>query len=372
MRLESEWRLRLNMQPYNVEIFDRDFNMVQHYNVGNIEYKYDYLSTVENSVFIAYNEQVKKGDYISIKNDQDSYFGYISSIAVNEVVQGFSEIRFKPFISIFDAPIVFDTDLQGSSTSLEDMLASYIRAYWISSSDAYENIRGLSVSTISTTMGWGFHITSDQQGLHSAIINFMSSLIRRSLTKYQVGLYVTPDFMNKTISIEIGNKAMSSFYIEADLPNVVEKSIIVNETTEDINKLVIYDQADLTTNVTYYKHPDGSYDTSDSDRISPVIYGITSVATSEDTAFSDAAQDAADKQFDVDSYSNLIEITVQNDDELIIPKRMTIGQIVNVVSNGTSYGSILTGVERGVKTKLIFGTIRLDLTKILKEGLKNA
>lgn len=360
------------MQPYNVEIFDREFNLRQHYNVGAMEYKYDYLSTVENTVLIEYNESVQKGDYISIRNDEDSYFGYISSIAVNEVVQGFSEIRFKPFISLFDASIMFDTDLQGSSTSLEQMIADYITAYWISSSDPYENIMGLQVETISTTMGWGFHITSDQKGLHSSIINFMTSIIRRSLTKYQVGLYVTPDFMNKTITIEIGNKALSSFYVEADLPNVIEKSIIVNETTEDINKLVIYDQADLETFTVYYKHPDGSYDTSDTDRISPVVYGITSVAATEDDPFEDAAQDAADKQFDVDTYSNLIEITVQNEDELILPQTLTIGQIVNVVSNGTSYGSILTGVERGDKTKLIFGTIRLDLTKILKEGLKNA
>ena len=162
---------------------------------------------------------------------------------------------------------------------------------------------------------------------------------------------------------------MQTFYIEADLPNVIEKSIIVNETTEDMNKLVIYDQADLTTNVIYYKHPDGSYDTTDDDRITPVIYGITSVSVAEGDTFADVAQDAADKQFDTDTYSNLIEITVQNEDEIVLPQTLTIGQTVNVISNGTSYSSILTGVERSNKTKLIFGTIRLDLTKIIKGGL---
>ena len=357
------------MQPFNVEIFDREFNLIQHYNVGSIDYKYDYLSTMENSVLIAFNENVQNGDYIRIKNNTDSYFGYISAIAVNEAEQGFSEIKFKPFISLFDSSILFDTTLQGSATTLEDMIADYITAYWISNADTEQNIFGLEVQTISSTSGWGFHITSDQKGLNKAVINFMTSIIRRSLTKYQVGLYAEPDFSNKKIVVKIGVKAPGTFFIEADLPNVVEKSIIVNESTQDMNKLIIYDQADLVTNVIYYKHPDGTYDTTDYDRITPVIYAITSVAVSEGDTFADAAQDAADKQFDVDSYSNLIELTVQNEDALVMPDTLTIGQLVNVASNGTSYASILTGVERSDVTKLTFGTIRLDLTKILKGGL---
>jgi hypothetical protein len=250
------------------------------------------------------------------------------------------------------------------------MIADYITAYWINNADTDQNITGLEVQTISSTSGWGFHITSDQKGLNKAIINFMTSIIKRSLTKYQVGLYAEPDFSNKKIVLSIGIKAQGTFYIEADLPNVIEKSIIVNESTQDMNKLIIYDQADLVTNVIYYKHPDGTYDTTDDDRITPVIYGITSVAVSEGDTFADAAQDAADKQFDVDSYSNLIELTVQNDDKLVMPDTLTIGQLVSVTSNGTSYASILTGVERSDVTKLTFGTIRLDLTKILKGGLQ--
>ena len=357
------------MQPFNVEIFDRSFNLIQHYNVGAIDYNYDYLSTVENSILVEFNENVQKGDYIRIVNNTDSYFGYIASIAVNEAIQGYSELRFKPFITLFDAPILFDTTLQGSATTLEQAIADIITAYWISNSDAEENIYGLEVETISSTNNWGFHITSDQKGLNKAIINFMTSIIRRSLTKYQVGLYAEPDFINHKVKVSIGVKAQSVFYIEADLPNVIEKSIIVNETTEDMNKLVIYDQADLTTNTIYYKHPDGTYDTTDSNRITPVIYGITSVSVAEGDTFADVAEDAANKQFDTDTYSNLIELTVQNEDEIVMPQTLTIGQTVNVISNGTSYSSILTGVERSTKTKLIFGTIRLDLTKIIKGGL---
>ena len=358
------------MQPFNVEIFDREFNLIQHYNVGAIDYKYDYLSTMENSVLVAFNENVQNGDYIRIKNNTDSYFGYISAIAVNEEEQGYSEIKFKPFISLFDASIMFDTTLQGSATTLEQMIADYITAYWINNTDSDQNIYGLEVNTISSTSALGFHITSDQKGLNKAIIKLISSIKKRSLTKYQVGLYSEPDFSNKKIVLSIGVKAQGTFYIEADLPNVIQKSIIVNESTQDMNKLIIYDQADLVTNVVYYKHPDGTYDTTDDDRITPVIYNITSVAVAEGESFADIAQDAADKQFDVDSYSNLIELTVQNEDALVMPDTLTIGQLVSVTSNGTSYASILTGVERSDVTKLTFGTIRLDLTKILKGGLQ--
>ena len=57
------------MQPYNVEIFSQNFDLRQHYNAGDITYKYDYLSEDENTITIAYNPEVSQGDYIRIVND---------------------------------------------------------------------------------------------------------------------------------------------------------------------------------------------------------------------------------------------------------------------------------------------------------------
>ena len=54
------------MQPFNIEIFNPSFVLIQHYNSGAIEYDFDYLSTVENSVLIAFDENVQKGDYIRL------------------------------------------------------------------------------------------------------------------------------------------------------------------------------------------------------------------------------------------------------------------------------------------------------------------
>ena len=48
--------------------------------------------------------------------------------------------------------------------------------------------------------------------------------------------------------------------------------------------------------------------------------------------------------------------------------QMEFGQEVDIISDGVAYRSILTGRERGKNTKLVFGTVRLDLTKILRRS----
>lgn len=78
------------------------------------------------------------------------------------------------------------------------------------------------------------------------------------------------------------------------------------------------------------------------------------------------AQNVADEIFAKNKYTNFIELTMRADDTMINPLSMEIGQIVSIIHDGVSYDSILTGKEihDGI-VKLIFGTIRLELTKIL-------
>ena len=358
------------MTPFNIEIYHPDFSLVQYYTVGTVAYSYDYLSIVESKVVLPFNANVKTGDYIYLRGDTN-YFGVISAISIDGVERGYSEIRYKPFLSLFDEKVVFDTTLQGSATSLEDMLKQYITAYFISNADTSQNIQGLTMTTISTTKPWGFNIKSDVQGLSKAVVGFYETIVKRSMTKYRVGLYAVPDFQNKKITVEIGKKNVNVQTIEADLPNVFERQINVKENELSINKLIVYDSADLTTNRVYYRHPDGSYDTSNTDRITPVVYEITAVIVQQGETFADVADQAAAEVFTDATYNNLIEITVANEDELVIPSGFTVGQEVTIISNNTAYTSLFTGMERQETTKLLFGTVRLDLTKILKGALKN-
>jgi hypothetical protein len=74
----------------------------------------------------------------------------------------------------------------------------------------------------------------------------------------------------------------------------------------------------------------------------------------------------AKKVFKTSKYKNLIELTIKADDTMINPMNLEIGQTVNIIHDGVSYNSILSGKEiKGGLVKLIFGTIRLELTKIL-------
>lgn len=358
------------MRPFNCEIFDRNFNLVQHYNVADISYSFDYLSTVENSVVVAYDENVDPGQYVHITNNEDGdYFGRITGVSVDNVANGLSEIRYKPFISLFDAPIMFDTDLQtaaGGTGSLEQAIADIITAYWIENTDDVQNVPGLSVLVTSETFDWGFHITSDVEGLHQAIVNFETAIIRRALTKYRISLKTEINLNDKTIVVTVGSQAVADFVIEVDLPSVIKKRVLINETNVDTNKLYLYDNSDLTTNVVYYKHTDGTISTTDNDRIVPVIFEMKSVTyNQEETTFAAAAKQAADKFFDVDSYNNLIEITVMRGNDVVRPAALQIGQQVTVIANGYSYQSIYTGYEIKDTVKLIFGTIRIELTKRL-------
>lgn len=347
------------MKVYNVEIFDRAFHLLDHTNVSDVSYSIDYLSPVANTITV-FNCNAHKGDYIRIQSSDDEFFGIITAITTQS--EKLINIEYKDFLSVFDTDVLFNTDLQGTST-LETVLKNLITSMFISNTDTEQNIPGLSVETVGSTTDWGFNLKSDTEGKHHCIINFYSVLIARALEKYAVVITVTPDVQEQAIVLTIGAIQDTSKKIEADLPNVIEKNIVIKETTNDVNKLIVYNTADYSTNRIYYLHPNGTYNTTNSNRITPVVQEIKAV---DGTNFATAANSEAANVFGGISYNNLIELIVLNDDTLIQPYAIDIGQKVSIISKGTVYSSILTGKTISDRTQLTFGTIRLDLTKILR------
>ena len=70
-----------------------------------------------------------------------------------------------------------------------------------------------------------------------------------------------------------------------------------------------------------------------------------------------------------DSNNNNIKLTVLLNDKIIDPLNMQIGQPVKIISEGKTYNSTYTGYSRGRTTiELTFGSVRTELTKILKRG----
>lgn len=360
------------MIQYNVEFFDLNLNMVSHTNASGIEYAFDYVSPVRNEVTI-FTCPVEKGNYIRIQGEGHEYFGIVKSV-VSQTEKTIT-VEYGHFLEIFDTDIAFDTDLQGTS-SLEQVIANIISDRFINSADTLQNITGLEVDTLSSTTGWGFNLKSDTEGKHTCIINLYNTIIVRALQEYGVAVDVSVDVQEKTIALTIGVIGGDEKVIEADLPNVIEKNVIIRETENDINKAVVYNTDDYTTTRTYYRHSDDTYDRINNDRITPVIQGTYGVAPEKDgdtvtKTFAQMADSKAAEVFGAIKYNNLIELKVMNNDSLVNPQGMKVGQVVRVISDSASYSSMFTGYTIGQTTSLVFGTIRIDLTKILRRRYAN-
>lgn len=385
------------MKPFNVEIFNRQFELLAHTNVDDIKIDYDYLSPNESELEIRLTgfydtfaaeavihkggmlkalsipeleglmDAVGVGAYIRFQRDDMDIFGVITSMTTAEDAL-LTKIGIQPFPSaIFTTDILFDTNKQGT-VALETVIADLITASWINNADTLQNIPGLTVTTTSSTVSWGMNLKSDTEGMHHCIIDFYDVLIRRALEEYGIAIHTSVDFQNGAINLTIG-KVVGTQTIEADLPNVFKRTFLINESSKNTNKLDVYNSANYTSTIIYYKHTDGTYNTTNNKRLYPVVREVQAVDVEEGSTFAQAAASAAASVFGEVTYSNLIEIQCLYDDSLIMPKQLDIGSVVTVIHDGNAYSSIMTGyqLENNV-INLIFGSIRADLTKLLRRN----
>ena len=385
------------MKPFNVEIFNRQFELLAHTNVDDIRIDYDYLSPNESELEIRLTgfydtfaaeavihkggmlkalsipeleglmDAVGVGAYIRFQRDDMDIFGVITSMTTAEDAL-LTKIGIQPFPSaVFTTEILFDTNKQGT-VALETVIADLITASWINNADTLQNIPGLTVTTTSSTVSWGMNLKSDTEGMHHCIIDFYDVLIRRALEEYGIAIHTSVDFQNGAINLTIG-KVVGTQTIEADLPNVFDRTFLINESSKNTNKLDVYNSANYTSTIIYYKHTDGTYNTTNNKRLYPVVREVQAVDVEEGSTFAQAAASAAASVFGEVTYSNLIEIKCLYDDSLIMPKQLNIGSVVTVIHDGNAYSSIMTGyqLENNV-INLIFGSIRADLTKLLRRN----
>lgn len=356
------------MRAYNVEFFDIDMNLVAHTNVNEPKYNADYLSNARNNIEIPSNPNIEEGNYIRIVKGSVEYFGVIDNVEYTGIDDSVMKLEYISFIDyFFDTKIMFDTNLQGS-IPLETCLANIIKSLWVNNSDQSQNLKGLTVETTSTTSSWGFNLKSDTEGKHHCIIGFRDTLIKRSATSFYVFINVHPDFQNKKITLNIGVNQKSPVLIETVLPNIISRRISLKKTTNTLNKLVVYNTANYTDTRVYFLHSNGKFDRNNVDRLVPVSFDTTAVSVNEGSTFAKEADSAAAEAFGQVSYNNLIELELSVDDKMIVPRTLELGQLVNVIHDGRITASILTGFEIDKTITLIFGTVRLDLTKILKRG----
>lgn len=360
------------MLQYSVEFFDRNLDFVYSCIIDGVPIEDDYISLKITKVDIPATQSVLNGHFIRLQNDRVTFFGVVSDVSPSEFV---TRIAFKPFMSLFDEDFVFDTTTQGTSNtnhpSLEETILYYLGVLYANPSDTYQRLP-ITVEIdgdIERTTRWTLNITPETEGAHYRIMNLYSVLLTGALKKYGVAIDVQPDFSNKLIKLVI-TKRPNLFRIDADLSDITVETIKYNERQTGVNKLEVYNTDNYSEYIVFYVHSDRSWDTDDTDRITPVAREVRSVApsysdgVSADEAFADAAYDIAYSVMSGITWDNLIELTAYYSDPNVDPLSLGIGQVVEIMYKDGRYTSILTGRIFSDETMtLLFGSDRIEYSK---------
>lgn len=337
------------MKPFNVEIFDRAFNFKENTEIDPFDFAYDYLSPENNTVELR-DVTPEIDDYIKLTNDEVVYFGIVSEM--DKKKNGITSVTFKDAMSLFDVTIVIDKDEM--TGTLEDYIAARISELYISNTDTAMNI-GATVRTETSTNDWQLDIETMEEDTTLCEVNLFDDIILPAFKAYEVIIKSAFNLGTKKIDFVITKNTAADVTIEADLPAVIEKQITVRKSRAQTNKLTVYNKDDWSAApIVYYLHPDGTFSTEDTDRITPVKWDYSVITSGE------SAEEEAERVFAEEKYNNLITLTI------VKPPAIEIGQHVNVISDGTIYKTILTGREENKTVKLIFGNIRMSIIKIMK------
>ena len=369
------------MQQYRIEFFEnrvsstpasRKLVYVHHDFANDIEIDDDYIAMQTTTIEIKSTTKVKAGHFIRILRDEkDYFFGFVTDASPGEYT---TRIQFKPFLAVFDSDVLFNILSQWRSTtypgvSLEEALKIYIDGYFVDNSDYRQNLpMNVTIPESGLTERWNMGIKSDTEGSVWAVVGLYKVLIVRAMKEYGVAIRVTPNFSTGQIGLTIGTVS-GLIKIDADLENVVIKTLKVNDRPNSINKLIVHNTYDYTMSKTYYVHSNRTWDDENTNRIVPVSYEIRTVTP--DGTYSDPQDDfefaAISAAYDVLSgleFDNLIELEVAPNDPIVKPASMKVGQKVSVYHNEDVYTSILTGKSISLEViTLMFGSERIKYTK---------
>lgn len=270
------------MKPYEVEIFDRNFNF--RYNAlideSGFSYKYDALSIEKNNVTLLDDITVRKSansgtagdrticlsDYIRIMGKNIEVSGIIIKI---EKKDNTTVITYSDLSMLFDHEVMINTE-DITKTYIEDYLRKLLLQEFSTTSDTTQRIYGLSVTASTHTPGtFDWYNTNDVK----SIINLYNDYIQPAFRNYLVLTKITLNIPSKTVSVDIRKADSSSVkVIEGSLKNVVADNYTLRQDGDEINKVTLYDvKNDAYTRYNYYLHAsDYSYSQTDSDRLVPV------------------------------------------------------------------------------------------------------
>lgn len=279
------------MKPFEVEIFDRNFNFRANalVNAEGVKYQVDLLTSVTNTITLvnsgisirpntssgsAGDQTAGLSDYIRItKPNGSTRAGVIRKLDKEDdnLIITYSDV-----LALFNHEVYINS-IEITRGSIEQYLKTQLLAEFKNSADSSQNIPGFSVAIHTTT--WGVFDFVDASNPY-VTVNLLTDIIFPAFQKYLIRTYATIDVVNKQIVVNIGRMSTTSVRtIELDLPNVIDKNVVIRSSSNELNKLTVID--DSTTpysSYTYYLHTDYTVDTDKTtNRILPVINAIKAV-----------------------------------------------------------------------------------------------
>lgn len=339
---------------YKLELFDERMKNAGAAIIDAPTIDLDYL-TFDAFTVTSPSVPCKKGYFAHITNGRQ----LVADCIVSDVQPGVGtvEVSMRPLQALFDVDVFAST-----ITDVGSWLAQQITEQFVSNADTLQNRPVAVVSTVRTA----YPLTEGD----SETLNLID-VMGQALTTY--GIYVNAylDVKSMQVVVQILPPGVPKT-LEADLENVLDKTVTLGDSYGSANKLVIRRKVtDKETGVVsypdqsiYYLHPDGTVDMTDSNRITPVFWALANLADSE--TWNQDAQDKAVETLTPEQFDNEIALQYRAEDRLVQPGAIQIGTTATIHVDGTAYTSILTGrkIEPGTVT-LTFGAVRVALTKRL-------
>ena len=335
--------------PYKAEFFDRNFNCTLFSVIGEPEIKMDYLTldktsiTLRNPTSVA---EISRGWYCQITQGKTVIFqGTVASVSQS---RNATTVQLLPLIAMFDVQLYKDRTTY-SKKNLEGWIAQVLTENFINSGDSVQNIPGFSVTAKTSTDGIALNLVDN-------IHDFWDDIAKKAIENAKIVISCRFDPQSKTIAAEVTSYAkQSEITIEADLPNVIDQQFHLRDDWGSTNKCIVINQDKESEQQTFYA----------TDYAAPTNCRIEYVTVSSGETFADVAKDKSEELLKKSEFDNLIELQFRANDALV--PDISIGHPGRIIKNGTVYHTVLTGFTRksGRKT-LIFGGVRVDLTKILK------
>ena len=337
---------------YKVEIFSRDYQYKDMALSSELEIQMDYL-TLENTTIHLPRITASKGDFVHVTDfaGRVVYQGIIMDTANQDDK---SSLKVAPLLSLLDVQVQYGRYIF-SRYPLEKCIVQIIQETYIENKDNLQNIAGLEARAITETEDTSLDIRSN--------IHAFWDIITKALTLYDIAVQAEFYPQEKRILFTVG-RVDDTKVLEAGLGNCIAQNFVLTDNFGTLNKITFINKDSPTEKIIYYLHPDGSITQDNTDRITPVFFSAEYIQGAEN--FAKEAYSRAYEQMHPEKYKQCIELSYREDDRMIEPDNLKIGQKVEIYNRGQIYPTVLTGYRQseGLIT-LTFGCIRLELTKKL-------